>query len=226
MSGKIIKYETRDGEEFDGYLTKPGIDDPLPGIVIITAIFGTDEDMIQLSDGWASDGFIVSVPDIFWRVLPGPTTDHAVGRDRMGKFDVEQGMKDIEDVVADLKNRPECNGKVGMLGFCFGGRYVHLSAARLGIDAGVAFHGTAIGKNLEETNKITCPMSLHFGGNDPVVPMEEVNAIKAAYAGKTNVDIVVYEGAGHSFSMPSNQGYDADVANASREAALTLFRSM
>ena len=226
MVGKTIKYGTRDGEEFDGYLTKPGIDNPLPGIVIITAIFGTDEDMIRLSDGWASDGFIVSVPDIFWRVLPGPTTDHAVGRDRMGKFDVEQGMKDIEDVVADLKNRPECNGKVGMLGFCFGGRYVHLSAARLGIDAGAAFHGTAIGKNLEETNKIICPMSLHFGENDPVVPMEEVNAIKAAYAGKTNVDIVVYEGAGHSFSMPSNQGYDADVAKASRDAALALFRSM
>ena len=226
MSGKTIKYGTRDGEAFDGYLTKPGIDDPLPGIVIITAIFGTDDDMIRLSDGWASEGFIVSVPDIFWRVLPGSTADHAVGRDRMGKFDVEQGMKDIEDVVADLNNRPECNGKVGMLGFCFGGRYVHLSAARLGIDAGAAFHGTAIGKNLEETNKITCPMSLHFGENDPVVPMEEVNAIKAAYAGKTNVDIAVYEGAGHSFSMPSNQGYDADVANASREAALTLFRSM
>ena len=150
MVGKTIKYGTRDGKEFDGYLTKPGIDDPLPGIVIITAIFGTDEDMIQLSDGWASDGFIVSVPDIFWRVLPGPTADHAVGRDRMGKFDVEQGMKDIEDVIADLKNRSECNGKVGMLGFCFGGRYVHLSAARLGIDAGAAFHGTSIGKNLEE----------------------------------------------------------------------------
>ena len=226
MVGKTIKYKTRSGEEFDGYLTKLGVDDPLPSIVIIPAIFGTDEDMIQLSDAWASDGFIVSVTDIFWRVLPGPTADHAVGRDRVGKFDVEQGMKDIEDVVADLKNRPECNGKVGMLGFCFCGRYVHLSAARLGIDAGAAFHGTAIGKNLDETNKITCPMSLHFGGNDPVVPMEEVNAIKAAYAGKTNVDIAVYEGAGHSFSMPSNQGYDADVAKASRDAALALFRSM
>jgi len=226
MVGKTIKYKTRSDEEFDGYLTKTGIDDPLPGIVIIPAIFGTDKDMIQLSDEWASDGFIVSVPDIFWRVLPGPTADHAVGRDRMGKFDLEQGMKDIEDVIADLKNRPECNGKVGMLGFCFGGRYVHLSAARLGIHAGAAFHGTAIGKNLDETNKITCPMSLHFGGIDPVVPMEEVNAIKDAYAGKPNVDIVVYEGAGHSFSMPSNPGYDADVARASRESALALFRSM
>ena len=113
-----------------------------------------------------------------------------------------------------------------MLGYCFGGRYVHLSAARLGINAGAAFHGTAIGKSLEETDKITCPMSLHFGDNDPVVPMEEVNAIKAAYAGKPNVDILVYEGAGHSFSMPSNQGYDADVARASRDSVLALFRSM
>ena len=226
MIGKTIKYKTRNGEEFDGYLTKQDIEEPLPGIVIIPAIFGTDDDMIQLSDAWASDGFIVSVPDIFWRVLPGPTADHAVGRDRMGKFDLEQGMKDIEDVITDLKLRPECNGKVGMLGYCFGGRYVHLSAARLGIDAGAAFHGTAIGKNLDETNKITCPMSLHFGDNDPVVPMEEVNAIKDAYAGKPNVDIVVYEGAGHSFSMPSNQGYDAEVARASRDSVLALFRSM
>ena len=99
MVGKTIKYETRDGEEFDDYLTKQDIDHPLPGIIIITAIFGIDEDMIELSDAWASDGFIVSVPDIFWRVLPGPTADHAVGRDRMGKFDLEQGMKDIENGV-------------------------------------------------------------------------------------------------------------------------------
>ena len=226
MVGKTIKYKTRDGEEFDGYLTKQDIDHPLPGIIIITAIFGIDEDMIELSDAWASDGFIVSAPDIFWRVLPGPTADHAVGRDRMGKFDLEQGIKDIEDVIADLKKRPECNGKLGMLGFCFGGRYVHLSAARLGIDAGAAFHGTAIGKNLEETNNITCPMSLHFGDNDPVVPMEEVNAIKAAYAGKPNVEILIYEGAGHSFSMPRNQGFDANVAKTSRDSVLALFRSM
>ena len=226
MVGKTIKYKTRDGEEFDGYLTKQDIDHPLPGIIIITAIFGIDEDMIELSDAWASDGFIVSAPDIFWRVLPGPTADHAVGRDRMGKFDLEQGIKDIEDVIADLKLRPECNGKIGMLGFCFGGRYVHISAARLGIDAGAAFHGTAIGKNLEETNNITCPMSLHFGDNDPVVPMEEVNAIKAAYAGKPNVEILIYEGAGHSFSMPRNQGFDANVAKTSRDSVLALFRSM
>ena len=54
----------------------------------------------------------------------------------------------------------------------------------------------------------------------------EVNAIKAAYAGKPNIDIVVYEGAGHSFSMPRNQGFDANVAKTSRDSVLAFFRSM
>ena len=97
MLGTSIQYSTRDNSEFEGYLVKPEGEGPFPGLIIITAIFGTDEEMIQLSDAWAEDGFIVSVPDIFWRVLPGPTSDVDVARGRMGKFDREQGMKDVED---------------------------------------------------------------------------------------------------------------------------------
>ena len=226
MSGKTIQYSTRGGDSFEGYLTKPDTDGPFPGLVVITAIFGTDEEMIGLSDAWALDGFIVSVPDIFWRVLPGPVSDFDTAYERMGKFDPEQGVKDIEDIINDLKKRPECNGKVGMLGFCFGGRYVHLSAARLGINAGAAFHGTAIGQHLDETGSISCPMSLHFGSEDPAVPMEEVANIQDAYAGKSNAQIVVHDGAVHNFSMPKKTGYNSDVAKASREAALRCFRSM
>ena len=226
MPGKTIQYSTRDGDKFEGYLSKPDTDGPFPGLVVITAIFGTDEEMIGLSDAWALDGFIVSVPDIFWRVLPGPVSDFDTAYGRMGKFDPEQGMKDIEDIINDLKRRPECNGKVGMLGFCFGGRYVHLSAARLGINAGAAFHGTAIGQHLTETGNISCPMSLHFGSEDPAVPMEEVTRIQDAYASKSNAQIVVHDGAAHNFSMPKKPGYDTDVAKASREAALRCFQSM
>ena len=113
-----------------------------------------------------------------------------------------------------------------MLGFCFGGRYVHLAAARLDIDAGAAFHGTAIGKNLDETDKISCPMSLHFGDKDPVVPMDEVNAIKAAYANNKNADIAVYEGADHSFSMPWHPSYHEGAAKASRQSVLKCFQAM
>ena len=226
MQGVEIEYTTRNEEKFGGYLTKPEGAGPFPGILLITTIFGIDGDMIELADEWARDGFIVSVPDIFWRQVSGPTADMDIAKGRMHDFDPDQGMRDIEDLLGDLRNRSECNGKVGILGFCFGGRYVHLSAARLGVDAGASFHGTAIGQHLDETSNIKCPMSHHFGDNDPAVPMLEVNAIKEAYAKIPNSDIVIYPDIGHNFTMLSKPGYDEQVANSARSAALKVFTSM
>src|SRR5215470_11927183 len=121
MAGTDIKYRTRSGEIFDGYLAAPAGATRVPGILLITAIFGVDQEMRELADAWAADGFVVSVPDIFWRQIPGPTADMQVAFDRYRKFDPVQGMKDIEDLVQHLKALPRCNGKVAILGFCFGG---------------------------------------------------------------------------------------------------------
>ncbi len=226
MPSSDITYTTRDNETFGGYLSAPQGSGKAPGILLITAIFGVDDEMRELSDAWAKDGFVVSAPDIFWRVMPGPTADMEKAFARYGAFDQEQGMRDIEDLVKDLKARPQCNGKVAMLGFCFGGLYAHLGAARLGIDAAGAFHGTKIGSALGETAKIKCPVSFHFGEEDPVVPMDEVEAIRKAYAGHSNAEIAVYPGASHNFSMPYKQGYHAEAAKKSRDAVLRCFRSM
>jgi carboxymethylenebutenolidase len=218
MAGKIITHAGQAPEGLD--------DSPLRGILLITAIFGIDDEMKELSDAFANDGFLVSTPDIFWRVMPGPTADMEKAFDRYGKFDPVQGMLDIEDLIKDLKSRPQCNGKIAVLGFCFGGRYAHLAAARLGIDAAAAYHGTAIGGHLYETDKVKCPVSFHFGDSDPVVPMDEVEAIQKAYAGRANAEIAVYEGASHNFSMPRKDGYDAAAATTSRQAVLSCFKSM
>ena len=134
MPGTDIAYTTRDNENFTGYLTSPMSDAQAPGILLITAIFGVDDEMKALSDAWAEDGFLVSVPDIFWRVMPGPTADREKAFARYAAFDEDQGTRDIEDLIGDLRSRPQCNGKVAVLGFCFGGLYAHLSAARLGAD--------------------------------------------------------------------------------------------
>ena len=228
MPSTTIQYTTRDSVRCDGYLSKPRGDGPFPGILLITAIFGVDDEMKELADAWAADGFIVSVPDIFFRVLPGPVPvsefETAIGR--MHDFDRNQGLKDIEDLIDDLKSRPECDGKVGMLGFCFGGRYVHLGAALLGINAGAAFHGTAIGEELSVAGLITCPMSLHFGGTDEAVSLDEVESIQTAYDGKASCEIVVYGGVGHNFAMPQKPGYDEAAAKTSRAAALRALQSM
>ena len=226
MPSSNIKYKTRNNESFDGYLTTPDGNAKAPGLLVITAIFGVDDEMKQLCDAWAKDGFVVSVPDIFWRQIPGPTADMKVAFERYEKFDPDQGMKDIEDLVKDLKSRPQCNGKVGVLGFCFGGRYAHLATTRLGANGAAAFHGTMIGLHLDEVNKVNVPVSYHFGDQDPVVPMDEVNAIQKAFAGKKNAEIKVYQGATHNFSMPTKDGYNAAAAKASRDAALKCFKSM
>ena len=118
MNGTNVRYTTRNHETFDGYLTGPDGNAKAPAILLITAIFGVDQEMRELADAWANDGFVVSVPDIFWRQTPGPTADMTVAFDRYGKFDPVQGMRDIDDLVTDLKSRPRCNGKVAILGFC------------------------------------------------------------------------------------------------------------
>ena len=226
MPGTDISYSTRDNENFTGYLASPVTDAQAPGILLITAIFGIDDEMKELSDAWAQDGFLVSVPDIFWRVMPGPTADMEKAFARYGAFDQDQGMCDVEDLIGDLKSRPQCNGKVAVLGFCFGGLYAHLGAARLGIDAAGSYHGTKMGEHLDAAARVSCPVSFHFGGQDPVVPMDEVAAIRQAYAGNANAEIVVHDGAGHNFSMPYKDGYHPAAAEASRAAVLDCFRSM
>jgi len=226
MPSSNIKYKTRANESFDGYLAAPDGNAKAPGILMITAIFGTDDEMKMLADQWAKDGFVVSVPDIFWRQIPGPTADMKVAFERYEKFDPVQGLKDIEDLMKDLRSRPQCNGKVGVLGFCFGGRYSHLATTRLDANAAAAFHGTMIGLHLDEVDKVKVPVSYHFGDQDPVVPMDEVSAIQKAFAGRKNAEIALYKGAGHNFSMPKKDGYHPAAAKASREAALKCFRSM
>lgn len=135
-------------------------------------------------------------------------------------------MTDIEDLVKDLKARPRCNGKVAMLGFCFGGRYALLGAARVGIDAAAAYHGAGMGQHVDETHKITCPVGFHFGAADPIAPMDEVVAIQKAFAGHANADIGVYPGVGHDFAMPYKEGHHAAAAEESRAQVMRCFQSM
>ena len=226
MPSTDISYTTRQGETFTGYLSRPDGDGSWPGILMITAIFGIDDEMQELADAWAADGFVVSVPDIFWRVMPGPTADMEKAFGRYNDFDFDKGIDDVEDLLGDLRGRPECNGKVAVLGFCFGGRYAQLSESRFGANAAGAFHGTMIGAHLDEVDKVACPVSFHFGDADPVVPVEEVEAIKAAYASHANAEIALYEGATHNFSMTRKDGYNAEVAKTSRAAVLACFKSM
>ncbi|MEK9662260.1 MAG: dienelactone hydrolase family protein, partial [Alphaproteobacteria bacterium] len=92
--------------------------------------------------------------------------------------------------------------------------------------AAAGYHGTKIEEHLDETANIACPVSFHFGEDDPVTPMDQVRAIQDSYASHANADIVAYPGATHNFSLPGNAAFHPEVAATSRAAVLRCFETM
>jgi carboxymethylenebutenolidase len=221
-----ITYTTRDGENFTGILAEPDGDGKVPGILYITAIWGIDASACDITAGFADDGFIVSTPDIFWRQHPGPTEDREIAQARYAAYDFEQGSRDMQDLIAHLRAHPRSNGKVALLGICFGGRYAHVGAADWGLDAAASYHSTKIDLHLDAAARIKCPVSHHFGSQDAAVPMDVVAQIQEAYTSVPGAEIVVHQGAEHNFSMPHKPAYNPAVARSAHESVLRCFRSM
>lgn len=217
----------RNGQRFDAYLAVPE-KTPAAAVLFISPVFGVTDSMKEIANRYAERGFIVLAPDSFWREHPGPLPrserDAAIARsEAVAQDDV---LSDISACVAALRAMPECDGKVGIAGFCFGGKYAFLAAARGLVDASASYHGTAIGSVLSEAGKIKVPLSFHFGDKDPVVPMDEVRSIQEALRATPDATIAVYPGVGHGFTGSDSPGYDKGVTDASEAHAFAMFEQM
>jgi carboxymethylenebutenolidase len=221
-----ISVASGDGRLFEAYLALPPAG-PAPAIVIVPSIFGVTDGLKTSLERYASKGFIVIAPDVFWRTQPGPLTPDRVaeGQVRMKAYNLDEGLDDLRRTVDALKSVPQWNGKFGIFGFCFGGKHAFLGITRLGADAAASFHGVLIHTVLDEAHKLDKPFSFHYGKTDHVIPMEQVEAIRAALAGKDG-EIHVYEDAGHSFALPDNPSFHAETARLSEERALAVFDTM
>ena len=116
MAGTYITIAATDSAKFDSYFASP-VSDKGAGVVIVSTISGVDSDMTYYADALAAEGFVASAPDMFWRDAdPGPLPWTDDGRKRAFKrndrYDLELGMRDLADAIANLKKHPRCNGKV------------------------------------------------------------------------------------------------------------------
>ncbi len=201
------------------------------GVVVVNTIFGVDDELKGVVSDLAEAGFAAVAPDMFWRIDPGPVPVSPDGMQRAqarnGQFNSDDGLSYVAAAVRDLKARPECNGKVAVMGFCFGGPYALLGASRLGCDAGISFHGSHVGNFMGEFSAVKCPLSFHYGDNDAVAPMAEINEIKTALDGLEDTELFIYPGAEHGYMFPSRgDGYDAEARFASWDRALAVLRRM
>jgi carboxymethylenebutenolidase len=220
---QTVSIPTTDGRAFDATVAMPPMAGTFPALVFVPSIYGNTDGMQATIDRYASHGYIVVSIDPFWRTVPGP-----LGLDRQPEaskrkddWTVEQGLDDVRAVLAYLGTLPAWNHRFATVGYCFGGRLSLLALMRLGADAAVTFHGTAMHLDLAEAGAVTKPFSFHFGENDPVVPLDQVEAVKTALAGKDG-EIYVYPGAQHSFAQQESPRYDPVAGPLSEERALAV----
>jgi carboxymethylenebutenolidase len=175
-----------------------------PGVVVIHEIFGVNDYVTGACRRLAALGYVAMAPDLFWRIAPGLALAHdeeglAAAMENVGRFDAESAVGDAAAAVEHLRSLPEVQGGVGVLGFCLGGTLAYLVAAVASPDAAVSYYGSGVPAALDQADDIRCPLLVHFGGDDPYIPRDQIEAAREALSDRPNVAFVVHEDAGHAF---------------------------
>ena len=179
---------------------------PKAGIVVIQEILGVNKDVRAMTDAWAASGYAAIAPDLFWRLKPGVELDADIpdefqeGLDLMQKFNADKSVEDLAASIAALRSRG-C-AKVGVVGYCLGGRLAFLCAARTDSDATVGYYGVGLDNLLGERQNISKPLLLHIATRDKFSPPEAQAKVRAAL--KDNPLVTIYEyDADHAFARGS-----------------------
>jgi carboxymethylenebutenolidase len=211
--GTMIKLKASDGFTLGAYEAKPE-GKARAGVVVIQEIFGVNAHIKRVADGYAMDGYHVISPAIFDRAernvdigYDKPDMDKGVAL--RASIPLEATILDLAAAVDALKGE----GKVAIVGYCYGGSLAWLGSARLsGLSAAVGYYGGMISKHLDEQPH--CPVMLHFGEKDGGIPLSDVDKIKAA-TDPAKVQIFTYP-AGHAFNREGNQAYEPHSAMLAR----------
>ena len=200
------------GHEIEAYFARPTAGDDQPSVVVLHHMPGYDRSTKEITRTFAVYGYAALMPNLHHRYAPGAKAGDAAAaaRDAGGVPD-EQLLGDVQGAIDLLRARPESNGKVGVIGYCSGGRQAWLVACTLDVDAAVDCYGgwtdTALAPDLR------CPLLGLFGNEDKNPSPEDVDALEAALRehGKA-FELRRYEGAGHAFFSTDRLSYDLDAA--------------
>jgi carboxymethylenebutenolidase len=210
----MVTIKSFDGGEFDGYLALPASGYG-PGIVVLQEIFGVNDHMRNVADWYAAHGFVALCPDLFWRMERGVELTDAEWEKAIDFYQRLDEAKAVEDSAAALeflRKRSACSGRVGAVGFCFGGNLAYLLSVRFKPDCAVGYYGVSIEKSLGEANNLGSPLLLHIAGRDQFCPPEAQAQIHATLDSNPLVTIYDYPEMDHAFARPSGEHYDAAAA--------------
>jgi len=176
-----------------------------PGIVLLHEMFGVNVYVRDSARRLAELGYVVLAPDLYWRTQPGLELNHSpagveAGMAALQKLDGPTAVGDAVDALGVLRSMPEVvDRRAGVLGFCLGGTLAYEVAVHGDPAVAVAYYGSGIPIALEAVEQIACPLIMHWGGADPFIARDQVDAVVAMAAGRASIRCHVYEGAGHAF---------------------------
>jgi carboxymethylenebutenolidase len=210
------------------HLARPVTAGTYPGVIVVMEAFGLNGHIKEVADRIAREGYVTLAPDMYYRekdaVVSYANLPDAIRL--MTGLDDERIVEDMGAVIDFLQGQPGVRAdRIGVTGFCMGGRITFLTACHnAAVKAAAPFYGGGIGSLLEHVDKIEAPMLLFFGENDPFIPLDEVNRIKARLAelGK-KAQTIVYPGAPHGFFCNERDSYRPDAAKDAWARLLELF---
>jgi carboxymethylenebutenolidase len=218
--GRMIELMAKDGHGFSAYRAEPA-GKPAGGIVVLQEIWGVNDHIRKVADGYAADGYIAVAPALFDRVERDLMMDEYTNETRtkgfavMQKVNHDEALLDIDAAVESVSHA----GKVGIVGFCFGGRLAWLAAAHVGgLSAAVAYYGGGIPGMAAEQPK--CPVIFHFGERDQHIPVASVQEFGKAHP---SLPIYIYA-ADHGFNCDQRGSYDPAAAKLAHERTLEFLR--
>jgi len=189
----------------------------LPAVIVVQEAFGLNDHIKGVAKRLAAEGYVTLAPDLFYRGGAGRTAGYGElpkAIEMMTQLKDADIIEDVSAAVSHLEQEPAAGpGRIGIMGFCMGGRVSYLAACALGdrIRAAVPFYGGGI--PVERTDGLACPVLALFGEDDPYIPLTQVAHLRAEASrlGK-RVDVVVYPKAPHGFFCDERDSYRPEAA--------------
>lgn len=212
--GERIELTASDGHRLGAYLARPD-GPPKAGLVVCQEIFGVNDHIREVADGFAAESYLAIAPALFDRLEPGVELDYtaddtARGRALRTALAWETVMLDVGAAAEEARTGPG----VGVVGYCWGGSLAWLAACRLEVAAAVGYYGGQIYEHRAE--RPACPVLLHFGLRDPIIPNEHVEEIAKLHP---EAAIFSYD-AGHGFNCAARADYRPEAAALARQRTL------
>lgn len=235
--GSFINIPTPDGRHFQAWLAEPSAPAAagqvaaaaLPGIVLLAEAFNVNQWARANAQRYADQGYRVLVPDLYWRQEPGvylPYTPESQKRGRAlyAKLDFDAAVEDTATCIGFLRGLADSNGRVGLLGYCLGGKIAFLAGSRADPDAVAGYYSIDLEASVDEVPQVQCDTVLHFGEQDERVPIAIAGALNARKAPDQPFEVLAYP-APHGFGRFGQPCFRNEAAVLAEQRTLQLFEA-